>query len=485
MKKLKDILNNVDVVEIKGDQDQMLNAIEFDSRKVSKNIAFVAIQGDTVDGHRFIDGCIEQGCNVVVFEHAPDSFLDDVTYVQVVDTKEALGVMASNFYDHPSKKIKLVGVTGTNGKTTCATLLQRLFMEMGYGVGLLSTIENKINETIIPSTHTTPDAVQLNALLARMVKEGCTHCFMEVSSHAVVQRRIAGLTFEGAVFTNISHDHLDYHETFDEYIKAKKRFFDDLGKDAFALVNADDKRGMVMLQNCAATHHTFSLRSISDFKAKILTNSFEGLELSIDGTSVWFKLIGEFNAYNLLTIYAVATILEEDTQEVLGQMSNLETASGRFDYFIGREKITAIVDYAHTPDALENVLKTIQTIRTGNEKLITVVGCGGNRDKTKRPKMAGIAAKYSDQTVLTSDNPRNEEPEEIIKDMKQGLTPVQARKTLSITNREEGIRTACTLANARDIILVAGKGHEDYQEINGVKHHFDDKEILKEFLNQA
>ncbi len=483
MKALKDILQDVKVLFRSVEQDLNIGAICFDSRKVNDGDLFVATRGEQVDGHDFIDKALANGAKVVVVEELPAHQSSEVLWVQVEDSKEALGLMASNFYDNPSRKLKLVGITGTNGKTTCTTLLHNLFVGLGYNTGLLSTIENKINEEVIPSTHTTPDAVQLNALLDRMVNQKCTHCFMEVSSHAVVQRRIAGLDFAGAVFTNISHDHLDYHKTFDEYIKAKKGFFDGMKKGSFALVNADDKRGLVMLQNCNASHHTFSLKRMSDFKARVLTNSFDGLELDISGTQVWFKLIGAFNAYNLLTIYAVAELLGEDQNEVLSQMSMLDTAAGRFDYFVNPEKITAIVDYAHTPDALENVLKTIQEIRSGNEQLVTVVGCGGNRDKAKRPKMAVIAAKYSNQVILTSDNPRDEDPEEIIKDMKVGLSPVEARRTLSITNREEGIRTACILAKPNDIILVAGKGHEDYQEIKGEKIHFDDKEVLAEFLN--
>lgn len=483
MKNLLDILFKVPVIKITGNEAISIQNIHFDSRKIEKNDLFIAQKGELSNGHNYIVACVEKGASVIVCEELPQEINSEVTYVHVENSNLALGLIASNFYHNPSEKLKLVGITGTNGKTTCATLLHQLFIKLGYHTGLLSTIENKINEQVIPATHTTPNPIELNKLLALMVKQNCTHCFMEVSSHAIVQERIAGLQFDGAVFTNISHDHLDYHKTFDEYINAKKKFFDNLSENAFALVNSDDKRGLVMLQNCTAKHFTFSLNKMSDFKTRILTNSFEGLELSIDNVPTWFKLIGEFNAYNLLSIYATAILLEEEKEEVLTQMSVLETAKGRFDYFISEHKITAIVDYAHTPDALENVLNTINTIRTGNEKLITVVGCGGNRDREKRPKMSHIAAKLSDRTILTSDNPRDENPETIIEEMKKGLTPIEVRKSLSITNREEGIRTACMIAEPNDIILVAGKGHENYQEIKGVKHHFNDKELLEEFLN--
>lgn len=481
MKILKDILKSVNVIELIGSDKVSVTDIQFDSRNVNEGSMFVAVSGTQVDGHQFIAKTIASGTDVIVCEILPNEILEKITYVKVVSSAKALGLMASNFFDNPSSKLKLVGITGTNGKTTCATLSFNLFRLLGYNTGLLSTIENKINDEVIPSTHTTPNPVELNELLSKMVKDGCTHCFMEVSSHAVVQERIAGLTFTGAVFSNISHDHLDYHGTFDEYIKAKKKFFDELPKTAFALTNSDDKRGMVMLQNTLASKHTFSLKSVSDFKAKVLTNSFEGLELDINGKPAWFKLVGDFNAYNLLSIFGLATLLGEDEDEVLTALSSLDTANGRFDV-ITKNGITAIVDYAHTPDALENVLNTINKIRTGNEELITVVGCGGNRDKTKRPLMAEIAANNSTKVVLTSDNPRNEDPAEIIEDMRKGIPAVHFKKTLSITDRKEGIRTACMLAQKGDIVLVAGKGHEDYQEINGVKHHFDDKEVLNELL---
>ena len=481
MKKLTDILKNIKTLEQIGSDDIAIQNIRFDSRNVAEGDVFVAITGTQADGHQFISKAISLGADAIVCEQLPAEILENITYIKVENAAKVLGVMASNFFDNPSSKLKLVGITGTNGKTTCATLSFNLFRLLGYNTGLLSTIENKIDDEVIPSTHTTPNPVALNQLLAQMVQAGCTHCFMEVSSHAVVQERIAGLTFAGAAFTNISHDHLDYHGTFDEYIKAKKKFFDELPSTAFALTNLDDKRGMVMLQNTQAVKHTFSIKSISDFKAKVLTNSFEGLELDINGISTWFKLVGDFNAYNLLLIFAIGKLLGEDENEVLTALSSLDTANGRFDV-ITKNGITAIIDYAHTPDALENVLNTINKIRTGNEELITVVGCGGNRDKLKRPIMAEIACNLSTKVVLTSDNPRDENPDEIIADMRKGVPPVHFKKTLAITDRKEGIRTACMLAQKGDIILVAGKGHETYQEIKGVKHHFDDKEITNELL---
>jgi UDP-N-acetylmuramoyl-L-alanyl-D-glutamate--2,6-diaminopimelate ligase len=393
-----------------------------------------------------------------------------------------MGLMAAAFYENPSEKLKLVGVTGTNGKTTCATLLHKLFRELGYQVGLLSTVQNQINETILPATHTTPDAISLNALLQQMVAAGCTHCFMEVSSHALVQHRVTGLQFTGGIFTNITHDHLDYHQTFEEYIRAKKLFFDMLPAKAFALVNADDKRGAVMLQNTKASTHEYSLRKITEFKARIVDNSILGLHLEIDGNEIWFKLIGTFNAYNILAVYGAAVLLSEYPHDVLTILSSLTSAAGRFDYVVSDSNITGIVDYAHTPDALENVLNTIQQIRTPVQQVITVVGCGGNRDATKRPIMADIACQLSDRVILTSDNPRNEEPQEILQQMQQGVKPTDYKKTLSIVDRKEAIKTACALANKQDIILVAGKGHETYQEIKGVKYDFDDKKILKEMF---
>ena len=483
MKLLKDILYKVSLTSTQGNMEQKVSELVFDSRKVSKDCAFVAVAGTQVDGHEYIEAALEKGAGVIVCERLPEKIREGITYVQVTDSARALGIMASNFFGNPSDKIKVVAVTGTNGKTTTVTLLHQLFVAMGYSTGLLSTVENRINEKVIPATHTTPDSVSVQRLLKQMVDEGCTYCFMEASSHAIVQERIAGLKLAGAVFTNISHDHLDYHGTFDEYIKAKKKLFDELPKDSFALVNADDKRGMVMLQNCKATLQTFALKSAADFKAKILSNTLEGLELDINGKSIWFRLIGAFNAYNLLAVYGVAVLLGEEEEEVLRELSVIRGAKGRFDR-ISKGGVTAIVDYAHTPDALENVLKTINQVRTGNEQLITVVGCGGNRDKTKRPAMAKISVKESDKVILTSDNPRFEEPMDILRDMQAGIGPSEMRKTLTIEDRKEAIKTAVMLCQKGDIILIAGKGHEDYQEIKGVKHHFDDAETVTEILNQ-
>ncbi|GAB3645561.1 UDP-N-acetylmuramoyl-L-alanyl-D-glutamate--2,6-diaminopimelate ligase [Echinicola sediminis] len=481
MKTLKDILYKVSLTSSTGNMDVEVKDIVFDSRKVVAGASFVAVAGTQVDGHGFIAKAIEAGATSVVCEKLPEQLDKGITYVQVVNSTKALGEMASNFYGKPSSKMKIVAVTGTNGKTTCVTLLHRLFMELGYVTGMLSTVENKINEKVIPATHTTPDSVAINKLMAEMVKAGCTHCFMEASSHAIVQERMAGLQLEGAVFTNISHDHLDYHGTFDEYIKAKKKLFDELPKAAFALVNADDKRGMVMLQNTKARKQTFGLKYPTDFKAKVLSNTLQGLELDINGKQAWFRLIGEFNAYNISGVLGTAVLLGEEEEEVLMQLSKIKGAQGRFDQLeVGG--ITAIVDYAHTPDALENVLKTIQGVRTGGEKVITVVGCGGNRDKAKRPIMAKIATEMSDKVVLTSDNPRDEEPMDILRDMEAGVNPVSLKKTLVIADRREAIKTACVMAERGDIILVAGKGHETYQEIKGVKHPFDDFKTVKELI---
>jgi UDP-N-acetylmuramoyl-L-alanyl-D-glutamate--2,6-diaminopimelate ligase len=483
MKVLKDILYKVSLISTTGDMELRIQNIVFDSRKVVERSVFVAVPGTQVDGHDFIETAIEKGATVIVCEQLPEKLKEGITFVQVINSAKAMGIMAANYFDNPSEKIKVVAVTGTNGKTTTVTLLHQLYIRMGYSTGLLSTVENKINEEVIPATHTTPDSVSVQALLRKMVEAGCTHCFMEASSHAIVQERIAGLKLTGAVFTNISHDHLDYHKTFEEYIKAKKKLFDDLPKDAFALVNEDDKRGMVMLQNCKATHQTFGLKSPSDFKAKIISNTLEGLELDIHGKLIWFLMIGSFNAYNLLGVMGTAVLLGEDEEEVLRELSAIKGAKGRFDR-ISIGGITAIVDYAHTPDALENVLKTINGVRTGVEQLITVVGCGGNRDKTKRPIMAKIAVQESNKAILTSDNPRFEDPLEILKDMRSGVGPSEIRKTLTIEDRREAIKTACMLSNKGDIILIAGKGHEDYQEIKGVKHHFDDAEVVTELLTQ-
>jgi UDP-N-acetylmuramoyl-L-alanyl-D-glutamate--2,6-diaminopimelate ligase len=459
-----------------------VTGICFDSRKVEKGALFVAVRGTQSDGHSYIQKAIELGAKSIVCEKLPDSIVESVTFVTVKNSHHALGIISSNFFGTPSEKVKLTGVTGTNGKTTTATLLYQLFTNLGHRCGLISTVENRIGETVVPATHTTPDPIQLNHLLKRMVDEGCTYVFMEVSSHAVAQDRIAGLKFAGAIFTNITHDHLDYHKTFENYIKAKKKFFDDLQGDAFALVNADDKRGMVMLQNTKAAKHTFGIKKLTDFKAKVITNSIEGLELDVDGKSVWFKMIGDFNAYNLLGVYSAAVLLGQEPDEVLTQLSTLRGAPGRFEQVSPGSKIIAIVDYAHTPDALQNVLETINQFRTGTEQVITVVGCGGNRDKTKRPLMASIACRLSDKVVLTSDNPRDEDPVQIIQEMQTGIMPSEARKTLVIADREEAIKTACMMAKEKDIVLIAGKGHEDYQEIKGVKHPFDDRKVVERML---
>ena len=477
MKALQHILYKVPLIEVIGSTDTTINQIVFDSRKVQEGDLFVATKGVSVDGHHYIDKAIIAGAKVIVSEQSPKSPNGDVIYIKTEDSQKALGILSSNFYNNPSQKLKIVGVTGTNGKTTVATLLYELFKTMGYKTGLLSTVENKIDEETIESTHTTPDALSIQSLLSEMVEKNCTHCFMEVSSHAIHQQRISGLEFDGAVFTNISHDHLDYHKTFDEYISAKKALFDQLPKKAFALVNVDDKRGMVMLQNTRATKLTFGLKSMADYKAKILSNSIQGLELDINKQDVWFKLIGEFNAYNILAVVGVAEQLGEDEQEVLTNLSLLAPVNGRFNQIVSKEKIVGIVDYAHTPDALENVLSTIEKLK-GNHKVITVVGCGGNRDTTKRPLMAKIACKLSDQVILTSDNPRNEDPIQIIEEMKAGVLPPSNRKIIALPDRREAIKLAITLANAEDIVLLAGKGHETYQEVKGVKSHFDDKEEL-------
>ncbi len=480
---LKDILYKVSLVSTSGDMNGEIVSIAFDSRKVEKGTLFVAIKGTQVDGHDYIQSAIENGAKVIVCEQIPAKLSPGVSYVAVKNSADALGVIASNFYDNPSDKLKLVGITGTNGKTTVTTLLFDLFRHLGYSTGLLSTVINRIDDQVIQASHTTPDAISLNAMLAQMVDHGCDFCFMEASSHAIDQRRVAGLEFSGAVFTNISHDHLDYHKTFDAYIAAKKRLFDDLAASAFALSNVDDKRGRIMLQNTKATKNTFALKSVAEFRAKLMANSLHGLEMEIDGKNVWFKLIGDFNAYNLLAVYATAVLLGEDSDEILTQLSLLKGAPGRFEQIVSDAEITAIVDYAHTPDALKNVLETIDELRTGNEQVITVVGCGGNRDKAKRPLMAAVACKLSNKVVLTSDNPRDEDPITIIKEMEAGVSPADYKKTVALADREEAIKTACVMAQKGDIILVAGKGHETYQEIKGVKHPFDDKEVLERMLN--
>lgn len=480
MKLLSDILYKTRLEEVVGSTNVAISSVAFDSRKVKKDSLFIATRGTTVDGHSYIDKAIESGAVAIVCEELPLNQKPNISYVKVLNSSEALGYIACNFFDNPSEKLKLIGVTGTNGKTTTVTLLFNLFRGLGYNVGLLSTVENKINGNVIPSTHTTPDALALNELLAKMVEEGCQYAFMEVSSHAVVQHRISGLKFTGGAFSNITHDHLDYHKTFDEYIKAKKLFFDQLPDDAFALTNKDDRNGMVMLQNTKAKKYTYGLKSVADFKCRVVENHLNGLLLNIDNQEVWVKLIGSFNAYNILVVYAVSQILKQDKTQVLTTLSNLNSVEGRFQYIKSKTGIVAIVDYAHTPDALKNVLETIKDIRTGNEQVITLAGCGGDRDAAKRPLMAKIACDYSDKVILTSDNPRSENPETILDQMQAGIDPANAKKTLRISDRREAIKTAAAFGKPGDIILVAGKGHEKYQEINGVKHPFDDFEIVKE-----
>lgn len=484
MKNLKDILYKTSIEAIKGSTDVAIIKIEFDSRKVSEGDVFVAIKGTVSDGHSYINKCVEQGAVVVICEVFPDEIIDGITYVKVDNSHKALAFMAANFYDNPSEKLKLVGVTGTNGKTTIATLLYAMFENAGYLTGLLSTVKIMVHKTEFPATHTTPDSLTINRFLSEMTEEGVEYCFMEVSSHGIHQSRTEGLHFEGGIFTNLSHDHLDYHSTFAEYRDVKKSFFDHLPKTAFALSNIDDKNGSVMLQNTNARKRTYSLKSYSDYKAYVLENQFIGLLLKIDNQEVYTKLIGNFNAYNLLAIYATAIELGLEKQEALTLLSQLESVSGRFQYIVSKTKITAIVDYAHTPDALENVLNTISDIRTRNENLITVVGCGGDRDKTKRPLMAHIASNLSDKAIFTSDNPRTENPQTILDEMEKGVEAQNYKKTLSILDRKQAIKTACQLAESGDIILIAGKGHETYQEINGVKHDFDDMKIVKELLEQ-
>lgn len=475
---LQSLLQNVAYQTASKDLALEVNKVTADSRQAGEGSVFVAVKGTQSDGHSFIDKAIAQGSRIIVLDNKDYvGTAESVVYILTSSSAEALGIMAANFYDNPSHKLTLVGVTGTNGKTTCATLLYRLFSDLGYSCGLLSTVENRIGNEVIPSTHTTPDPVSLNALLNDMVNAGCAYAFMEVSSHAVHQRRIAGLLFVGGIFTNLTHDHLDYHGTFLEYRNAKKRFFDDLPKGSFALTNIDDKNGEVMLQNTTASKHDYALRRPAEFKARVIDNAITGLQLDIDGIEFHSQLVGDFNAYNLMAVYGAAILLKQDKNEVLAALSNLKAAEGRFDYIV-RNGVTGIVDYAHTPDALEKVLATIKNLRKGTEKVITVVGCGGDRDKTKRPVMAQIAALLSDTAILTSDNPRTEDPEQILNDMEAGVTPDLARKVLRISDRRQAIKTACRMAQSGDIILLAGKGHEKYQEINKVKHDFDDKAIL-------
>lgn len=484
MKVLSDILKSVKVTQEIGNVEIPITAIVFDSRKVELGCLFVAVKGTLSDGHDFIEMAIEKGAKAIICENLPQEKFKDVALVQVENSAKVLGQLASAYYENPSSKLKLVGVTGTNGKTTTVTLLYNLVRKLGYKVGLLSTVRNYIDDQIIDATHTTPDAVQMNRLMKQMVDHGCEFCFIEVSSHSIDQERIAGLEFAGGLFTNITHDHLDYHKTFSEYIKAKKKFFDNLKSESFALINTDDKNGNVMVQNTKAKVKNYAVRSGADFKAKVIESHFEGSMLSIDNIDVWTYFVGRFNAYNVLSVYACAILLGFEKDEVLTALSEMKPVEGRFETLRSQNGITAIVDYAHTPDALLNVLNAINEIRNDDQELITVVGAGGNRDKTKRPEMAKIATMESDKVILTSDNPRSEDPNEILENMKVGVSIENKKKVLSIVDRKEGIRTACLLAKKGDIILVAGKGHETYQEIKGEKHHFDDREVLKQIFNE-
>ena len=483
MTALKDILVGIKVEQVVGDLNIPISRIQFDSRQVSSSDLFVAMRGSHVDGHLFIDKAIAGGAVAVLCEKMPEFCHPHVTWVQVASAQQTAGYLAAAFYGNPSASLRVVGVTGTNGKTTIATLLYRAFRRLGYKVGLISTIRYYVNDESVPASHTTPDALTIQSLMRQMVDVGCEYCFMEVSSHAIDQDRINGIQFDGAIFTNLTHDHLDYHHTFSEYIKAKKKFFDQLPAGAFALTNSDDKNGMVMLQNTKAKKYAYALRSLTDFHCKVLEKHFDGMLLRIDGQDVWTHFTGLFNAYNLTAVYAAARLLGVEKEELLPVISELRAVAGRFEIIRSPEGKYAVVDYAHTPDAVNNVLTGIAEIRTGNEQVITVVGAGGDRDKTKRPKMAYEAACLSDKVILTSDNPRTENPEQIIADMQAGIEPHQRSKVLAIVNRREAIRAACMMANPGDIILVAGKGHEDYQEVNGVKYHFDDKEVIQEIFN--
>ena len=479
---LKDILYKVSLEKVVGNTAVAFRELQFDSRKVGLDDVFVAIKGTQSDGHQFIKKAIDQGALAVVCQQMPKEIINGITYLQVQDTQQALAILASHFYGNPSAELQLVGVTGTNGKTTIATLLYTLFTSAGYKVGLLSTIKVIIGTTEHPATHTTPDSLAINKYLRHMVDAGVSYCFMEVSSHGIDQKRTEGLHFAGGIFTNLSHDHLDYHTSFKQYRDVKKTFFDGLPKTAFALTNADDKNGPVMLQNTKARKYTYALKTIADYKAQILENQLQGLLLKINNQELWVKLIGNFNAYNLLAIYATAEQLGLEELEILQLLSTLESVDGRFQYLVSEGKITAIIDYAHTPDALKNVLETINTIRSGNEQLITVVGCGGDRDVEKRPKMGAIAAQLSTKVIFTSDNPRSENPDTIIQHIEAGVPPQHYKKTIAISDRKQAIKTACQMANEHDIILVAGKGHETYQEIQGVRNEFDDRKTISELL---
>ncbi len=480
---LKDILYKVSLRSVKGNTNTTIKDLQIDSRKVSKGTCFIAIRGTVADGHQFVDTAIENGASAIVCETLPAILNEEVTYIEVENSAAAAGFMSHNFYGEPSLKLKLTGVTGTNGKTTIVTLLWKLFSELGYKCGLISTVQNQIGKEVISSTHTTPDAISLNALLKKMADAGCTMVFMECSSHAIHQHRITGLQFTGALFSNITHDHLDYHKTFNEYIRVKKSWFDALPSSSFAISNADDKRGHVILQNTAAKKYFYSLKTMADFKGRILENSLAGLHMLVNDREVYFRLIGEFNAYNLLAVYGAAICLGEEKNKVLQVLSSLDGAEGRFDYMVSKnDKVIGIIDYAHTPDALLNVLATIKKLRQGHEHIITVVGCGGDRDKTKRPIMAAAACEHSDRVIFTADNPRSEDPLNILKEMEAGVNVVARKKYITIADRREAIKAAVSLALKEDIILVAGKGHEKYQEIKGVKYDFDDKKILNEMF---
>jgi len=483
-KRLSEIISNISVLQVIGNVDIEISSVEFDSRKVKQGTLFVAVDGVNVNGHRFINNAIETGAVAVVCEVLPDKFAENVVYLKVENSGQSLGFLASGFFDHPSRKLKLVGVTGTNGKTTIATLLYHTFQKLGYKAGLLSTVRYLVNKKEIASSHTTPDAITINRLLAEMAGEGCEFCFMEVSSHAVHQDRIAGLEFAGGVFTNLTHDHLDYHVTFREYLNAKKKFFDQLPASAFALTNVDDKNGLVMLQNTKAKKVAYSTRSMADFRCKVLESHFDGMLLKIEGYEIWTHFVGNFNAHNLLAVYSIAVLLGQEKEQVLQVISDLRSVDGRFETIRSMNGIVVVVDYAHTPDAVKNVLGSIDEIRTRNEQVITVIGAGGDRDKTKRPKMAAEAIALSDRVILTSDNPRSEDPVSIIEEMKPGIPEHKKNRVLAIVDRKEAIRTAVMLAQPGDIILIAGKGHEDYQEIKGVKYHFDDREVILEIFKE-
>jgi UDP-N-acetylmuramoyl-L-alanyl-D-glutamate--2,6-diaminopimelate ligase len=482
MATLKELIDHKDILRIEGNDEFMINGLAFDSRKVEPGFLFFAIKGVNNDGHQYIETAILKGAVAIVCEDFPASFSEGITYIQVKNSSEELGEIASRFYGQPSQKLKLVGITGTNGKTTTVTLLYRLVMSLGYKAGLISTISYRVNSEELPASHTTPDQLQLNQLMKKMVDEGCEYCFMEVSSHAIDQNRISGLDFDGAIFSNITHDHLDYHKTFDAYIKAKKQFFDGLKPQAFAITNVDDKNGNVMLQNTKARKITYSLRSMADHKCKILESHFDGTLMIIDGSEIWTHFVGKFNAYNLLAVYTAALSLGFEKEDILRELSNIQSVDGRFEVIRSESGTYAIVDYAHTPDALKNVLSTIDETRSGKSQLICVVGAGGDRDKTKRPEMAAIACKISDKVILTSDNPRTEDPIQILKDMEAGIDNVSRKNVLTIADRREAIKTAAMLAMPGDIILIAGKGHEPYQDIMGVKHHFDDREEVRKIF---